>query len=78
VFSPEPLNAAVDAQWIYGTHWSTSLTRSNVRMSLKGICVLSVNEVAETLEGSKRSGQMSVMPDAALFVDRKMVGTGLF
>lgn len=27
---------------------STSLTRSYVRISLRGICVLSVNEVAET------------------------------
>jgi hypothetical protein len=27
---------------------STSLTRSHVRISLRGICVLSVNEVAET------------------------------
>ena len=44
---------------------STSLTRSYVRISLRGICVLSVNEVAETLESSKRSSQMAAQTPRA-------------
>jgi hypothetical protein len=47
-FSPLPFNAAVDAQGIYGAHKVNLADTLLVRIGIREICVLSVNEVAET------------------------------
>ena len=51
-FSPLPFNAAVETQWINGTHRSISLTRSCVRMIVEGLA-FSRERSRGDLEGSK-------------------------